>query len=806
MNDLKFAFRTLLKNPGFSAIAILTLGLGIGVNAAMFSILDGILLRGLPSPEEHRLLGAYYTEPAGSEDERLGFSQLEFHDLQARQQSFEDLAAYEVRTTTVCAPAADPERISGTAISSAGPAMLRAPLALGRWFNAGEEKPGAPPTVVLGHALWQNRFRADSAIVGTAIKLDSEWATVVGVAASGFGFPDQSEAWYPPRALHLNEKRDNRPYRIFGRLKPGVTSAQARAEWIALCQRGALDHPEAGKALVPRLTSMIDSLQDNYTKVLLWVMLTAVLFVLLIACTNVANLLLARATTRQKEMAVRTALGASQTRIVRLSLAESLLLALGGCALGLVVAQLGLAAFRGYLTNLKPPYWLVIQLDGPALLYTAGLTIAACLLAGLYPALRLSRPDLSTALNDAARGSTGRGLARFTRAMVIGEVALSSLLLVLSALMIRSVVKMNTAPLGFTSAGVYTGRVALPSSQYKDVAQQRAFFLQLQERLRSTPEIAKFSLCDLDPTWSGQDAVAIDGAAPVAKDQRGPLASLRAVSPGYFATLSIPLLRGRDVEDADTATSPHVTLVSVAFSEKHWPGENPLGKRLRRVTNVPGETIDWLTVVGVVASTMQGRFDQTTPPQVYVPFTQYYDIQRMSIFATGRGGDVATMAPVLRSIVRGLNEDLPLYFAQTLDLTIAEAKFNRKLIAGLFAVFGVVAFVLSAVGLYGVMSYTVGQRRQEIGVRMALGATSRDVMKLLFRQGGRQVAIGLAIGMTLALAAGQVLTTVLYGITAGDPVSFGATALSLGAAGAVATLIPALRAVRIDPMMALRAD
>lgn len=806
MNDFTFGLRQLRKHPGFALIAITTLGLGIGVNTAMFSILDAIMLRGLPSPEQHRLVAFYYMHPGDNSGDRLGVSQLEFDELRASQQSFIDLAASEERTATLQPPGGDPERINGTAISATGPAMLAAPLAFGRWFTASEDKPGAAPTVVLSHALWQSRFKGDPAVLGTSVKMNSEWTTVIGVAAKGFGFPERAEAFYPPRGLHLDEKRDARPYQLFGRLKPGVTLAQARAEFTALGQRITADHPEAGTNLVPQVKMLKDIFSGDETRLLLKVMLAAVFFVLLIACGNVANLLLARAAVRQKEMAVRSALGASRRQIIRLLLAESFVLVVIGCLFGLGVAWLGMALFRDYAQNLNPPYWMDFRLDGVALLYTAGLAIAACLLAGLYPALRLSRPDLNTMLNDAARGSTSHGLARFTRWMVIGEVALSCLLLVLSALTIRSVIKTYTAPLGFSTAGIYTGRVSLPDVTYKAVARQREFSVQLSERLRERPEIASFALCDLEVTWTNQSTIAIDGRTPVPKGERGSTASIRAISPGYLETLGITLQRGRNIDETDTADSPRVALVSNAFAEKYWPGENAVGKRIRQDSGNPTDEMRWLTVVGVTASTMQGRFDTAAAPQMYMPFTQSDELQRMTIFAKARGGDPVALAPVLRSVVRGINEDLPVYFARSLEQSMVEAKYDKKLIAGLFAVFGVVAFVLSAVGLYGVMSYNVTQRRQEIGVRVALGATPRHILRMMLGQGGWQLGLGLAIGLTLSAFAGQLLATVLYGVTPRDAASFGATVLALGAAGFLATIIPALRAIRIDPAVVLRAD
>ncbi len=811
MNDLRFAFRQLLKNRGFAAIAIATLALGIGVNTAMFSIIDGIMLRGLPTPEAHRLYSFFYINPGTGDtgaggDGHVGVSQLELDDFRAQQQSFIGVAGFDERTSTIQVPGGDPERVSGNAISSSGPTMLQAPLAFGRWFNADEDRPGAAGTVVIGYNLWKRMFQSDPGVLGKPVKIGGEWANIIGVAGPDFAFPNLVEIWYPPRGLHLDEKRDQRPYQMFGRLRPGVTAEQARAELLSIAKRLAADHPELDSALVPYVTTLNDTLTDQLTRVILTVMLAAVLFVLLIACGNVANLLLARATARQKEMAIRAALGASRQSLVRLLLVETLVLVVVGSAFGLVIAEIGLEAFRRYIVNIEPPYWMVFRLDGAALLYTAAIAGVACLLAGLHPALRISRPDLNSMLVDAARGSTSRRLARFTRWLVVGEVALSCLLLVLSALMIRSVIKMHTSPLGFSTTGVYSGRVTLPDALFKGTARQRDFYLRLAERLRSRPEIESSGLCDLEVTWNSLNPVLIDGRAAPKKGTAGPAASIRAISPGYLETLRIPLQRGRDLTEADTAESMRVALVSTAFAEKYWPGEDPLGKRLRQTNGSSGEEVKWLTVVGVVPPTMQGRFDITSAPQVYVPFTQYDDIQRLTIFARARGGDPAALAPVLRDVVRGLNDELPIYFAKSLERAIADATTNKKLVAALFGVFGAVAFVLSAVGLYGVMSYSVSQRRNEIGVRVALGATPRHIIRMVLREGGWQLGVGLALGVVFAIVLGRFLASILYGVTPADSISYFSTVLTLGTAGFVATLVPAYRALRIDPAEVLRAE
>ncbi|HLP25484.1 MAG TPA: ABC transporter permease, partial [Acidobacteriota bacterium] len=456
LSDLRLSLRTLAKSPLFCVVAIITLGLGIGVNTAVFSIVNAILWRGLPFPEQGRLVSIVGRNEAQPRD-RFGMSWAELEDFRRVQRSLVDLAVYEDRTTTLSGPGGDPERISGTAMSSGGVSMLPGPLALGRWFTAEDDKPGAPGTIVLSHALWTNRFKADPAIVGQSIKVNSEWTTVVGVAGENFRFPDDAGAFVPMRDLHVKDKRDDRGLTVFGRLKPGVTLAQANAEVAAFGAQLAKDHADANRGISFGAQTLFERFSGDEDRQLFGVMLAAVLLVMLIACANVGNLLLARSAVREKELAVRAALGAGRARVVRLLLAETLLLSIAGALLGCAIAAGSLEIFRRAVVDAHPPYWMHFDLDGAALLYAIGLAGAACLLAGLYPAWRHSRPDLNSVLKDAGRGSTSAGVGRFARAMIVGEVALSCLLLVLSGLTIRSVIQTQSLPVGFTTTGVFSG-------------------------------------------------------------------------------------------------------------------------------------------------------------------------------------------------------------------------------------------------------------------------------------------------------------------------------------------------------------
>lgn len=795
--------RSLAKQPGFCAIVILTLALGIGINAAIFSVVDTMLIRGMPVPKGERVLALGYRPLHGSDDERLGASYPEFRELRAAQKSFVDFGAYKTYTAGFTAPGKDPERIEAGAFTAAALQMIEAPILLGRWFTAAEEMPGQAPVVVLSEGLWRRLCQADPQIVGQQVRLDGEWATVVGVAAKGYRFPELTDAWTPPRAAHELERWDVRGYTLFGRVRDGVALATAQAELEALAARQIKDHPETSRDIVPRVKTLSQVNLGSTDRMITSVMLAAVFLVLLIACANTANLLLVRALGRERELVVRSALGADRRTLVGLIFREAAVLAAAGAVCGLLLGFGGIRLLSDLVQQLPMPHWMtVFTLDARALVYTLTLAVFSCFVAGLVPAWRLTRPDLNTVLSDASRGSSGQRLGRFTGLLVIGQIALSALLLVFAALTVRTVVKIQTLPLGLDPSGVYTGRVSLPKTAYPELAQQRAFHTQLLQRLRERPEVAQVGSCDLLATWDADQPVVIEDR-PLGPGQRAPSMALLTVSPGYLEALRIGLLSGRDFNDADTAESQRVGLVSSVFAERHWPGQNALGKRFRLPDEQPEA---WITVVGVVRNRMQGRFTLRAAPQVYVPFTQSREIERMSYFVKARSGDASALATVLRSTVRTLNDELPVYFAEPLEVALTKAHYNKRLLAGIFTAFGLAAAVLAAIGLFGVTSYGVAQRTQEFGIRMALGASPRHVLLLVLGEGGWRLLLGLTLGLGGAFSAAGLLTVLLYGVTASDPASYLAPAALLGLTALAATLLPGLRAMRVLPAVALRGE
>jgi predicted permease len=805
LNDLRLALRTLAKSPGFVVVAVFTLAVGVAVSTTMFSIVNAVALRGLPFPDQHRLL---HVENHNLKEgiDSMGVSVLDFADYRAAQKSFEDLAAYQEGTYNISGPGGDPERVTGCTITWSGPSMLRVPAHLGRWFNAGDGEANAAPVVVLGHSVWQNRFKGDPALVGTQVKVNSVWATVVGIAPKDFRFPEEADAWMPWRKMRDEENRDNRYLEVLGRLKDGATLAQAHAELQIVGANLAATHPATNKDVGVTVKPLRDEFVGDDTMAILGVMLGSVMLVMLIACANVANLLLARAGVRTKEIAIRTALGSGRGRIVRLLLTEAFLLAGTGAAIGLAASVPLMAVFRHHILSTNPPpYWMVFTIDHVSVLFTAGLALLAAFLAGFFPAWRASRSDFNEVLKDGTRGSTGAALSKFTRFMVIAEVVLSTILLVLSGLSVRSVIKMQTTDLGYQTAGLFTNRVGLPEAEYKTIEVQRDFYARLLERLGARPEIAAAALTNTQPTWNNRATILLEGEAVDKKAPRK-FATEIGVSGSFFETMGIRLLQGRAFDLRDTGSSQPVAIVTSRFVERYWPGQNPIGKRFAYTPGNDTEPPKWLTVVGVVSPTLQGEFHGRFAdiPQAYVPYTQRTEARFFTLITKARNGDAAGLSAVVRATVRELNDDLPIYWAKTLEQMVADAKFFKKLFAWIYGIFGGVALLLAGIGLYGVMAYSVGQRTQEIGVRMALGATAGDVLRLILREGGLRLALGLAVGLVLAFFAAKLQANSLFGITPSDPVTYVTTLLTLGTAGLLACLVPALRALRVNPVEALR--
>lgn len=802
-SDLRFTLRSLRKSPGFTAIAVLTLALGLGVNTTMFSIVNAVLFRGLPYEDQDSLVSVNLANPERGWD-RMELSMQEYNDLKEVQTSYAGISAMQTGTFNVSGNDLAPERFTGTWMSGPGLEIIGAQPKMGRWWDASEDQANAVPVVVISEKLWQSRFGSDPNIVGRTMRVNGEVATVIGVTDGEFDYPDECDLWTPRRYNRTDEDRETRYLQIDARLKPGVSLEEAQQELEVIFSRWRQTYPKDYEGLEMRVVLMWDNFVGKDVKQMLAIMTGAVSMVLLIACTNVANLLLVRGGSRAKEMAIRTALGASRARTLRLLLLESLVLAVAGAVVGMPLAQALLDAFAYAMATSGdgPPAWLKWEMDGLVMGYVFGAALFSCIVAGLMPAVRMMRPNLTSFLNDASRGSTGASSSRLTRTLVVAEVAFSCVLLVMSGLMIRSVIEAANIPLGYEPKGVMTARVGLPEAQYTEDAQIVGFFRDLQQNLARRPEVVAVGLSSRLPTWDGDDEVVLENSA-LAGGAQQPEAGQGYVSPGWMEVMGVAMTRGRDFDDRDTMERDLVAIVNSKAAEKFWPGQEAMGQRFK--FGETDEVVDapWVTVVGVIPSIYQGDFEEDVGPQVYQPLAQ--QARRFnSVFIRTVDGDVTAAAELIREEVRRIDPDLPIYWAQPLQEHIDVALFFKKLFAWIFGIFGGVALVMAGVGIYGVMAYSVSQRTQEIGVRMALGATPGSVVKMVLRQGGMQLVIGMSLGLVMAYFAGQLLQTFLYGVEPGDLPTFGGTFMVLMLAGTLACLVPACRALRVSPMEALR--
>jgi predicted permease len=640
------------------------------------------------------------------------------------------------------------------------------------------------------------------------VRINGSPGTVIGVMPQGFGFPESQQVWTNLRLDPLRSERgQGQGLSVFGRLKPGVPAARARSEIVAVARALAAEHPLTNKDIAAVVLPINDRFIEKPVRGLLYTMLGACLFVLLIACTNVASLMVARASRRTREIAIRSALGAKRGRIVAQLLAESLLLSLCGAGLGVLLAREGVRLFNAAIVDTNPPFWFHIGIDPVALAFALGTTLVAAVLSGLVPALQASRTDITEVLKDEGRGSSSLKVGLFTRVVVIAEVAVSCLLLVAAGLMIHSVVRSRTMDLGMDPRGVMTARVALFDTAYPDVASRAAFFERVLDGVRRDPAVAAAAAGDSLPGNGAGDARYEMPGKSYPEDKDRPLAHVVQASPGYLGALGIRLLAGRDFGPQDTAASPPVAIVNRSFATREWPGQDPLGRQVRVAAEPGGKPKPWSTVVGVADDAMlslQGH-DEVGPQGFYTPLAQ--DPPRfVSLVVRGRQGDPHALLQPLRAVVGGVDPDQPLYFAYTMDEVLDKARFFSNLFGALFAIFGASALVLASVGIYGVISFSVQQRTQEIGIRMALGAHRRTVLRLILGRGMLQLGIGLACGLIAAWPVSRLLAVALVGVQPNDPATFAVVAAVLTTVAFFACWIPANRAADTDPLVAIRYD
>jgi putative ABC transport system permease protein len=791
--DARYSLRQLRKNPGFSVVAILTLAIGIGAASAMFSVVNSVILRPLPYPEPEALVRVVEIVPQFG---RFSVAPATFLDWRAQNAVFERIAAYSGGSGTFV-DASGPERLASGLVSWDLFELLRVAPALGRGFRPEEDMPGKASVIVLSHSLWQCRFGGDPGVLGRSISLNGAPFTIVGVMPAGFSFPSRQIEYWAPIALNpANATRGGHFLGVVARLKPGVAVARADAEMRAISERLALQYPDASAKESAEVRSLHEAAVGNVRPALL-ILLAAVGVVLLIACANVANLLLVRGVVRAREVAIRTALGAARRRLVSQMLVESLVISLAGGALGLLLASVAIAPVQA-LSGGSIPRAEDISIDGRVLIFSLLLAVATGALFGLAPAWFAGRSGVMEILKEGGRSSTGTG-GRWARSvLLVKEVALSVVLLVGAILLLRSFAQLTDVNPGFQPERALALRVALPNATYREDHQRIAFYERLLDRFEALPQVTAAGLVQSLPMRGDYTLSFTVRGRPAAAPGEETSANHRSISPDYFKALGVPLLRGRPFTLRDAEKAPMVAIVDQAFVDRYFPREEPIGQAI----DIGNGTDGFYEIVGVVGIVHHGGLDVDPNPTMYVPFKQ--DVFSSVWVVVRTNGDPAQLAPLARQAVQAVDPVIPAFAMTPMADVVSDSVAGRRFSLLLLMLFAAVAVFLAAVGLYGVVAYSVSQRTQEIGVRMAIGAERGHVLSMVLREGMKLALVGVAIGLIGAAALSGLLSTMLFHVTPGDPISYGVTAALLLAIAALACFIPALRATRVDPIVALR--
>lgn len=817
LQDLQFAVRLLIKDKWFTLVAAVALSLGIGVNATVFTFVNAVLIRGLPfeHPEQIMALGSRDVV----RDRQMGVSFLDYKDWVSANQSFTALAAHTGATMNVSDEGRAPERFSGSYISGHGFQIIGQTPILGRGFLPEDDRPGAPAVVLIGNGVWKNRYGSDPSVVGRTIRVNDVPSVVIGVMPEGFKFPQNADMWQPLATIREleSQKRNSRGFEVFGRLREGVSQSQAQAEMIGIGQRLATDYPDTNKDIQPQVLTFNERANGGPIRVVFLSLLGAVAFVLLIACANVANLLLARSAQRSREIAVRVSIGATRWRIVRQLLMESVVLALISGLVGLALASIGIRLFDAATQDVGKPYWIQFTMDYRVFGYLAAICLGTGVLFGLAPALHVSKSDVNEILKEGGRsGSAGMRVRRWTGALVIAELALTLALLAGAGFMMRNFLTMYRMDIGVETSRLLTMSLSLPVQKYPSLEQRLAFYEQLQQRLEANPRVRAVTVASNAPMQGGfPRQLAIDGQTRRDGEQV-PTVTMLTVDPRYFETIGLSLLRGRGFTAIDGTPGQESAIINTRFAQMHFGDSDPIGRRIvLTVDTASGAPTTGgipmslsATIVGIAPNVRQRNFqDAEMDPIAYLPF-RTDPRGGMTLLARVEGVDPASLTSVLREEVRAVDADLPLFNIRTLDESLAQARWPFRIFGTMFAIFAFIALALSAVGLYAVTAYSVTQRTQEIGVRTALGAASSQVMWLFLRRSIIQLAIGLTIGIAGAFGVGKIFesTELLVQTTGRDPVTIGSIAVLLTAVSLAACVWPARRATQLDPLVALRRD
>ncbi len=792
--DVGYAVRGLRRAPAFALAGVLTIGLGVGANSTAFTLVNAALLRELPFENPEGIAFA-------------GYLDLSYRDwIEFRDQSRTiELAAYANMGADLSGTDSPPERVPAAEITAGTFSILGQGPALGRDLLPGDSEPGSEEVALIGHSVWQNRYGGTPDVVGRTIRINLRDHTIIGVMPEGEAFPQGTRIWVP---LVPDDRIDERNIALWGRLAPGSTFEDADTELDTIAERikgtyyPDLDDPDLTASVVP----FRDRNVGRDFRTVAFLMLGAVGFVLLIACVNVANLLMSRVAHRSREVSIRAALGAPRSRVMRQLFVENVVMSLAGGLVGLAISIPAIDWFAAVAADTGPPYWLSFEMDYRVYAYLFFLCVAAALLFGLAPALQVSGENVVEFLKDGARGTNGSSRSRrIASVLIVGEIALTIVLLTGAGLMMRSFLNSQKVDWGVEIDGVLAAALNLPTARY-DTPARTAFVHSLIERLQALPDLGSVTAASAVPGEGAySQPVRIEGRESLDSERRGALVSRVSVVPGYFDAMGLTLAAGRDFSLADRGASPDVAIVDELFAARYWPGSGPIGQRFRFGSD---ENAGWLTVVGVSPRVYYGGPEETTNPQArpnfYVPYSQDGNLE-MSILSRG-GGSIENRVAILREELQGLDADLPLINIQTLNDVLWRRTWQYQLFGTLFVAFALAALGMAAVGLYGVMAYAVSQRTKEFGIRMAMGARPSAILWMVLRQGLLRTLAGLAIGLVAALMVGRALTVMLYEVAPGDPATFAVASLFLGLVALAACLIPARRAVRVDPTNALRTE
>ncbi len=801
LQDLRYGLRSLLKKPGFALIAIVTLALGIGASTAIFTVVDAALLRGLPYKSPEQLYHLWEKRP------QQEFSQREFSypDYQDYQQNgvFEGIAAY-TGGGGIMSGRGEPERIFSPSATANFFSLLGVEAVIGRTFQPGEDKPGSPRVAVLTHGMWQRRFGGDAGILGQSLTINGESYTVIGVLPASFQFAlRRADLWVPyqPNEAQLT-RRFMHGTNVIGRLKPGVSIAQAQTELDVIAKRIEQEHNQSHAGTGIRLVPLQEQFVGNVKPILL-ILLAAVGFVLLIACANVASLLLTRSLSRQKEVAIRSALGASRWRVVRQLLTESVLLSLAGGAAGLLIAYWGVDALVAALPDNQInslPFLKSLQIDARILGFSFGLSLLTGIVFGLAPALQSSRLDLNEVLKEGGRSSFGGARQRLRSALVMTEIALAVVLLVGAGLMMKSLLRLLQTNVGFNADNVLTMTIALPPSKYTEANRQMSFHEQLKERIQALPGVRGTGTVNILPLQGGNTTRFLVEGDPVPPPGQETEANFRIVDESYFQTLGIPLMAGRMFDERDKADAPGVVIIGKTVADRIFAGRDPVGRRIN-YASIQGPPD---LIVGVVGDVKIAGLDEAIRPVLYYPFRQSPSMFTNLVVRTS--ADPAALAGAIRNETRNLEPDVALFGVREMNelITDSPAAFMRRFPALLIGIFAGVALLLASIGIYGVVSYSVSQQTHYIGVRMALGAQTSDILKMVLKQGLGVSLVGIAVGVVGALGLMRLLRSLLYEVQTNDQGTFAIVVGTLFVVALLASYVPARRATKVDPLVALR--